>query len=169
MYANSFHEKLLCRPAFLSRSKPTKTPLTALQEHTAPVTSNKSPDRGYVLPEIGPHYLHEPFILLEAADSPSLKPTDSMDLLRNQKQSPSSRQNPNQHSISPPQKPSPQTRLSQRQQTPSSHQSPSPLNPPQNSNSASPNSAIAKPSRLNARLHKLSNRLSTRFVRPHKR
>ena len=76
MYANSLHEKLLLRPAFLSRQKTTKTPLVALQEQSQLTSRNESP-RDYVLPEIGIQYLHDPLTLPVAADAPSpprLKP-----------------------------------------------------------------------------------------------
>jgi len=70
MYANSFHEKLLLRrPAFLSRQKTNKTPLTALQEQSQ-LSSMHSP-QNYVLPEIGPHDLQDPFTLYQSVDSPS--------------------------------------------------------------------------------------------------
>lgn len=76
MYANSFHEKLLRRPAFLSRQKTTKIPLVALEEQSK-VTSRKESPQDYVLPEIGIQYLHDPLTLPVAADAPSslrLKP-----------------------------------------------------------------------------------------------
>ena len=72
MYANSFHEKLLRRPAFLSRQKTTKTPLAELQEQTQRTPAKDSPPKEFILPEIGPHFLHDPSPLwTQNSDSPS--------------------------------------------------------------------------------------------------